>query len=107
MEGDAEWMPPGIAQPAAADPAAGRRSQGVGGALHRGALHVVKDAANSPHLFAAAGTPRPAVDERGKRRSVPGRFLCTRTIHDQDAAMVRRQAKYDFGGEGIVGGKYR
>src|SRR5882672_12209659 len=100
-------MSAGIAQPAAAHPAAGGRGQGVGRSLYRGALHIVKDPANTAHLFAAAGAARAPVDQWGERRAVARGLFRARSIHDQDAAMVRREPEDDSAGEGIIGTEYR
>ena len=75
VEGDAERMPLGIALPAAPHPTPAERGDGVGGALHGGALHVVQHAANAAQFLAPAGASRAAMHQRRERRAVTGRFL--------------------------------
>ena len=67
VEGDAERVAPRIELPAAPDPTPADGCDGVGRALHRGALHVVQHAANAAHLLAAAGASRAAVNQRRQR----------------------------------------
>src|SRR5690606_27473183 len=56
-------------------------------ALKRGALHVMCDAANAAHLFAAAGATGAAVNEMRHRRAVAGTFLRAVAIDESKTAM--------------------
>ena len=61
-----------------------------------GALHVVHDAAQAAHFFAAAGATGATVDERGEGRAVAGRFLRAVAIDDDEAAVERGGAGDDL-----------
>src|ERR1700716_4228695 len=107
MEGNSEWMSPGIAEPAAPHPAATGRGKGVGRTLYRGALHIVKDPANPSHLFTTAGPTGTPVDQWGARSAMARGLFRARSVHDQDAAVVRRKPEDDSAGEGIIRAEYR
>jgi hypothetical protein len=55
--------------------------------LQRRALHVVRDAANAAHFFAAAGAAGAAVDHVRHRRAMAGGFFGAVAIDEGDAAM--------------------
>ena len=92
---------------AARHPASGDRREHVRAALHRRALHVVRDAAHPAHLLAAAGAPGPAVHELGHRRAVARRLLRVGAVEHQQAPVPRRDAQDDVAGEIRVGGDDR
>src|SRR5882724_11026581 len=95
IERNAERMRSRIALTAAAHPAAARDGNALRRSLYRGALHVVQYAANPTHLLAAAGAPGPAVDQRRKRRPMPGRFFGAVAIHDQYSSVVGSQPQHE------------
>src|SRR5882724_11775906 len=88
IERHAERVHSRMANPAAAHPAAARDGNVLRRSLYRGALHVMQYPANAAHFLAAAGTPGSAVDQRSKRRPMPGRLLRAITIHDQYSSVV-------------------
>ena len=88
----------GAARPASGDPRDGLRT-----ALNRGPLHVVHEAADAAHLFAAAGATRTAVHEPGQRRAVTGGLLGAIAIDDQQPTVERREAEREFHGGIVVG----
>ena len=80
------------------------RGEHVRGGLDGGALHEVRDAAQTAHLLAAAGAAGPAVDEGGQRGPVSRRLLGVIAVEDEDATMPRRDGAHELRGErGIVG----
>src|ERR1700733_4880809 len=107
IERNAEWMPAGVAQPAAAHPLPGDRGEGVWRALHGGALHVAQHPANAANFLTAPGAAWAAMDQRRKRRSMSRGLLRAGTVYDQYAAMVRRETEHDSAGKGIIGREYR
>ena len=67
LEGLAERVHTGILLVRATQPAMTDDRKGLGRALDRRTLHIVLDAPNATHFLAAAGAPRPAVDEMRQR----------------------------------------
>ena len=57
------------------------------GTLYRDALHIVPDAADTAHFFAAAGAAGAAMDQQGQRAAMAGAFFCAFVVEDKDAAM--------------------
>jgi len=103
VEGNAEGMPPRIALPAAASPAAAERGDHVRGRLHGRALHVMQHAANAAELLSAARSARTAVYQRCERRAVSGRFLRTGRVHHQDAPMIGSEPEHQTARERVIG----
>ena len=96
-----------VALAAAAHPAPADGGDDVGRALDRRALHVMQHAADAAELLAAAGAARTAVHERRERRTVAGRFLRAMPVHDQHAAVVRREPEHESRRDSVVGREHR
>ena len=56
-------------------------------ALQGAALHVMRDAANAAHLFAATGAAGTAMNHVRHRRTVAGAFLGAVAVDESEAAM--------------------
>ena len=91
----------------ALDPAPRQRRQPRRRSLYRRTLQVMKYAAKPAELLTAAGAPRTAVHEIGQRRTMPGGLLRTIAVHDQDSAVIGRNAEDDSLGHRSVIGKQR
>jgi hypothetical protein len=73
----------------------GDGGQRRGGALDRGALHVVVHAPDTAHFLAAPGAPRSAVHQQGQGRAVAGRFGRAVPVEHENAAVHGRGLEHE------------